>query len=174
MTAFDPARPRSAGVPLRVRIPYAALSLPSQAVSQTWALWLIYFYAPPGDADVEARVSGAFGLDARVLLGAVLTIARLLEALDDPVIGYWSDRTRSRWGRRIPFVVLGTPLWGLLFVLLFAPPSDAATADNLVYLFLIAIAFLSRTACVWAACSYRIASVEMLSAKVLAPGLMLC
>jgi GPH family glycoside/pentoside/hexuronide:cation symporter len=141
MTALDPALPRSPDVPLRVRIPYAALSLPSQAISQTWALWLIYFYAPPADADIEARVPGAFGLDARVVLGIVLTAARLLEALDDPIIGYWSDRTRSRWGRRIPFAVLGTPLWALLFVLLFAPPADGAATANLVFLFLVAMAF---------------------------------
>lgn len=141
MTAFDTARPPGAFVPLRVRIPYAALSLPSQAVSQTWALWLIYFYAPPSDAGFDARVPGAFGLDPRLLLGAALTFARVLEALDDPIIGYWSDRTRSRWGRRVPFVLLGTPLWGVFFVLLFAPPSAGASFTNLAFLFVIAIAF---------------------------------
>jgi Na+/melibiose symporter-like transporter len=46
----------------------------------------------------------------------------VLEALDDPLIGHWCDNTRSRWGRRLPFVVAGTPLLILSFVLLWFPP----------------------------------------------------
>ena len=121
----------------RTRVLYAAGSLSGNAVSQAWALWLIYFYAPPADADIGARVPAIAGLDARVVLGLVFTAARLVEAIDDPVIGYWTDRTRSRWGRRVPFIVLGTPWWGLLFVLLFTPPAATAAGVNLLYLFVV-------------------------------------
>ncbi len=138
---MDDRPPQGGSVPRRVRLTYAALSLPTNAISQAWGLWLIYFYAPPGDASIGPRVEGAFGLDARVLLGAVLTLGRVLEALDDPLVGYWSDRTRSRWGRRIPFVLLGTPLWGVLFVLLFLPPSEGASHLNLGFLFVVAVSF---------------------------------
>ena len=110
-------------------------------MTQTWTLWLVYFYAPPSDADIPSRIPDIAGVDDRVVLGAVLTAARILEALDDPLIGYWSDRTASRWGRRVPFVLFGTPAWVLLFVLLFLPPAEGAAAANLVFLFFAAQLF---------------------------------
>src|SRR5690606_18018393 len=93
------------------------------------------------DADIAPRIPEVGGIDDRVVLGAVLTAARLIEALDDPLIGYWSDRTRSRWGRRIPFILFGTPAWVVLFVLLFLPPAEGAAAANLVYIFFAAQLF---------------------------------
>jgi GPH family glycoside/pentoside/hexuronide:cation symporter len=124
-----------------VRVLYSSASLSGNALSQAWALWLIYFYAPPADADIATRIPEIGGLDARVVLGAALTLARAIEAVDDPLIGYWTDRTRSRWGRRIPFVLFGTPWWCLLFVLLFLPPGEGSSAANLVYIFVLAQLF---------------------------------
>ncbi|GAB4338802.1 MAG: MFS transporter [Dehalococcoidia bacterium] len=132
------AEPR---LPGRIRFAYGFASIAGNAVSQTWSLWLIYFYAPPSDATISARVADTAGIDARVLLGVTLTVARLLEALDDPLIGYWTDRTSSRWGRRLPFIVVCTPFWALLFAFFFVPPVDGASWANLVYLFVLAIVF---------------------------------
>lgn len=131
--------------PARVRILFSSASVAGNALSQTWALWLLYFYAPPADASIATRVPEIAGLDPRVVLGAALTLARVLEAIDDPLIGYWTDRTRSRWGRRIPFVLFGTPWWCLLFVLLFLPPDAGASGLNLAYLFTIAFIFFAVT-----------------------------
>jgi glycoside/pentoside/hexuronide:cation symporter, GPH family len=69
------------------------------------------------------------------LVGALLTAGRLIESVDDALIGYWSDRTRSRLGRRLPFILGATPLWALFGFLIFAPP-DAGTAATALYLFL--------------------------------------
>ena len=41
------------------------------------------------------------------LVGLLLAIPRFIDALLDPLIGAWSDNTRSRWGRRKPFMVVG-------------------------------------------------------------------
>ncbi|MQC27448.1 MAG: MFS transporter, partial [Chloroflexi bacterium] len=128
-------------LPRRTRVLYAAGSVSGSAVSQAFTLWLIYFYAPPGGADLATRVPDIAGIDARIVLGVVLTAARLIEAVDDPLIGYWSDRTRSRWGRRVPFIVLGTPWWVLCFVLLFTPPAATGAGLNLVYLFVVLQAY---------------------------------
>ena len=38
------------------------------------------------------------------LVGTALLIALIFDALSDPIVGYWSDNTRSRWGRRHPFM----------------------------------------------------------------------
>src|SRR3989304_1464627 len=105
------ARPAASELPRFNRLVYASGSLAGNAISRSRDLWLIFFYAPPGDADIAERVP-------ILLLGALLTSARILESLDDPLIGWWSDRTRSRWGRRIPFVLLATPFPALFFVLL--------------------------------------------------------
>jgi GPH family glycoside/pentoside/hexuronide:cation symporter len=114
-------------LPLRTKILYASSSVGSEALTQSRGLWLIYYYAPPADADLEQQLP-------RLLIGVLLLIGRLLESADDALIGYWSDRTRSRWGRRIPFVVGATPFWVLFAVLLFAPP-DAGTTGTAVYFF---------------------------------------
>lgn len=137
-TGATAAEPRT---PARVRFSYGFASIAGNAITQTWSLWLVYFYAPPSDATIAARVSDAWGIDARVLLGITLTVARLIEALDDPLIGYWTDRTNSRWGRRLPFIVIFTPFWAFLFVFFFLPPVGDASGGNLAYLFFLAMAF---------------------------------
>jgi glycoside/pentoside/hexuronide:cation symporter, GPH family len=128
-------------LPAFTRCAYGMASIAGNAISQTWGLWLVYFYAPPSDATIASRVSDMWGIDARVFLGITLTTARILESLDDPFIGYWSDRTKSRWGRRLPFIIGGTPVWALLFVLLFLPPVSGPSTGNLVYLFGIVLVF---------------------------------
>jgi glycoside/pentoside/hexuronide:cation symporter, GPH family len=70
----------------------------------------------------------------RVAVGALLFAGRLLEAFDDALIGFWSDRTRSRLGRRIPFILGATPFWALFGFLLFTPPTGS-TAGSAIYLF---------------------------------------
>ena len=47
--------------------------------------------------------SQVIGLDSW-LVGVAVTIALLFDALSDPIVGYWSDNLRSRWGRRHPFI----------------------------------------------------------------------
>ncbi len=138
MSASAGAAGWAPGLPLRVRVFYSSASIAGNALSQAWALWLIYFYAPPGDADIPVRIPELGGLDPRVVLGITLTLARVMEALDDPLIAYWTDRTRSRWGRRIPFVLFGTPWWCLLFVLIFTPPVEGSSMANVVYIFVVA------------------------------------
>ncbi|HMJ12386.1 MAG TPA: MFS transporter, partial [Polyangiaceae bacterium] len=62
------------------------------------------------------------GLDP-ALAGLAAGIALAFDALMDPVVGAISDATKSRWGRRHPFMVLAALPLGVSFVLLFAPPA---------------------------------------------------
>jgi len=54
---------------------------------------------------------------------AVLAVYAVIDAVDNPVYGYLSDRTRTRWGRRRPWMIVAAPVLGLSFVLFFTPPN---------------------------------------------------
>jgi GPH family glycoside/pentoside/hexuronide:cation symporter len=55
-------------------------------------------------------------------LGAILIVPRLWDSFSDPIIGHFSDNTRSRWGRRRPFLLIGGILSALFFVLIWYIP----------------------------------------------------
>src|SRR4051812_34793058 len=81
------------------------------------------------------------GLDAR-LVGLALTIALVVDAFIDPILGYWSDNVRSRWGRRHPFMyAAAVPLAGLYFML-WSPP--AGTSPSVLFVYLLALAVAIR------------------------------
>lgn len=54
---------------------------------------------------------------------SVLFIYTFIDAIDNPVYGYLSDRTRTRWGRRRPWLMIGTPLLVLGLIMFFSPPA---------------------------------------------------
>src|SRR3989338_3374119 len=53
------------------------------------------------------------------LVGVISAFPRLLDAFSDPMVGYVSDRTRTRWGRRKPWILFGALFSGVLFALMF-------------------------------------------------------
>lgn len=69
----------------------------------------------------------SFATDSLLLapatVGALLAAGRLWDALSDPLAGYGSDRTRSRWGRRRPWLAVAAPASALAFLALWHPPS---------------------------------------------------
>lgn len=60
-----------------------------------------------------------------ILVGNLMLFARLLDVVTDPLVGYWSDRTDTRWGRRRPWIVAGAPLMMASFYFLFQPVDGA-------------------------------------------------
>jgi GPH family glycoside/pentoside/hexuronide:cation symporter len=63
----------------------------------------------------------------------MLLIYTFIDALDNPVYGFLSDRTRTRWGRRRPWLVIGTPLLVLGFIAFYSPPTFLAGNSLVVY-----------------------------------------
>ncbi|MBD1876642.1 MFS transporter [Nodosilinea sp. FACHB-131] len=63
-----------------------------------------------------------------VAAGSVLAIGRIWDAFNDPFIGYLSDKTRTRWGRRYPWIVLGAIPFGVTFFLTWVVPDWGDTA----------------------------------------------
>ena len=63
-----------------------------------------------------------------VLLGIALFIPRFIDAVTDPLMGNISDNTRSRWGRRRPYIFIGAVVCAIILPLLWAPPSKTNMA----------------------------------------------
>ena len=68
-----------------------------------------------------------------VQLSLMLLIYTLIDAIDNPVYGFLSDRTRSRWGRRRPWLTIGTPLLILCFIAFYSTPDFLAGNSLFAY-----------------------------------------
>lgn len=73
------------------------------------------------------------GLDP-ASIGIALAFGLIANAVFDPLIGSWSDRTRTRWGRRHPFMFASILPAALLFWGLFNPPSGLGSTGELIWL----------------------------------------
>ncbi|MFT4519891.1 MAG: GPH family glycoside/pentoside/hexuronide:cation symporter [Halioglobus sp.] len=82
--------------------------------------------------------SQVIGLDAR-LVGLAITTALVVDAISDPIVGYWSDNLRSRWGRRHPFMYASAIPVALSYYLLWSPPLDWSQASLFWYLLVMAV-----------------------------------
>jgi glycoside/pentoside/hexuronide:cation symporter, GPH family len=81
------------------------------------------------------------GLDAG-LVGAVIMAALIFDAFADPVIGELSDRTQSKWGRRLPWLYGSAIPLGIIWMLLWHPPQ---MTDAMLVIWLFCTAVLART-----------------------------
>lgn len=67
--------------------------------------------------------------------GAALALALVVDSLIDPLIGYVSDNTRSKWGRRHPFMYAAAAPAALSYLFLWMPPANLGPQGLLIYLF---------------------------------------
>ncbi len=73
----------------------------------------------------------------------ILFIYTFIDAIDNPVYGFLSDRTRTRWGRRRPWLVIGTPLLVLFFILFYNPP--AFGSENAIFVYVLLMYIMTGT-----------------------------
>lgn len=73
----------------------------------------------------------------------IMLIYTFIDAADNLVYGYLSDRTRTKWGRRRPWLVIGTPLLVLCLILFYSTP--AKLAGNSLYIYAMLFYILSGT-----------------------------
>ena len=108
------AAPTAAGGVARTPLPKILVyALP--AVGDGFMTSLVSFFFLKFAADVLLLAPG--------LMGLLFGLSRIWDAVSDPLVGYWSDRTRSRLGRRRPWLAGGAVPMALFFVALWAPPS---------------------------------------------------
>lgn len=78
-----------------------------------------------------------------LLIGLVQTIMRLWDAISDPLVANWSDNTRSRWGRRRPFIFVGGVVLALVFPLIWMPSQAWGEWGLFIYLTIASVVFLT-------------------------------
>ncbi|WP_339295444.1 MFS transporter [Paenibacillus sp. FSL W7-1279] len=107
-----------------------AMMVPSQAFSSFY----IFFYV-----DTLGLGIGLASLARTVFL--------IWDAVNNPLMGYWSDRTKTRLGRRRPWIFGAIPLFMLTFVLVFSPP-EGLSENGLFMWFLVALILYEAVATV--------------------------
>ena len=103
-------------LPLRIKWLYGAPSFAGAAVAIPILVHMPKFYSD------EVLVPVGW-------IAMAIAIARGLDAITDPAMGWLSDRTRSRFGRRRPWIAIGAPLCALALVALFSPPSTLSPSE---------------------------------------------
>ena len=131
----DPGQP-AIRLPLLNKVIFSADHIGLQAIGYFRQQWVLFFLAPPaveGVPRVPDVLLLGYEIDARVVAGILIFSGRFIDAFTDPLIGWWSDRTRSRWGRRIPFVMFSTPFYAVFGALIWFLPDPGSSWWNAVY-----------------------------------------
>lgn len=83
----------------------------------------------------------AFGIEPAIA-GLLSAIPRFFDALTDPIMGFISDNTTSRWGRRRPYIFMGAILSAILFVVQWQMFEENGSTYNFWYFLLFSILFI--------------------------------
>jgi GPH family glycoside/pentoside/hexuronide:cation symporter len=106
-TAVAPERP------LVSRRTWLAYGLPAFALAGPFNFIQFYFLYFATDVLLLAPAA----------VGTLIAAARAWDAISDPMAGYLSDGTRTRWGRRRPWMFVAAPALALAFATLWSPPA---------------------------------------------------
>lgn len=106
-------------ITVKTRLLYGAGGAVAAAKEAAYTMFILLFYT---------QVLGLSG----TITGLIIAISLVWDGVSDPLVGSLSDRLRSRFGRRHPFMALSILPLGLGFVGLFAPPQ--AVIDNSIWL----------------------------------------
>jgi GPH family glycoside/pentoside/hexuronide:cation symporter len=115
----------------RERAAFALGDISANLVWTTISSYLLFFYT-------DVALIGA------AAAGTLMLVARLLDAVFDPLVGLLLDRTTTRWGRARPYLLFGTPVLAVSTVLTFLTPGGgggAALAYAYVTFILVGLAY---------------------------------
>jgi GPH family glycoside/pentoside/hexuronide:cation symporter len=103
----------------REKIGYGLGDAASHVVFDNVMFYMMFFY------------TDVFGLPA-AFVGGMFLVARGLDAVSDPIMGWLADRTHSRWGRFRPYILWGAVPFGLSCVLAYSTP-DLGLGGKMVF-----------------------------------------
>jgi len=108
-------------VPRATKIGYGVSELGTMACEMLLRLYLLIFY------------TDYIGLKPQ-LAGYAVAIAVIWDAVTDPVMGIISDVTHSRWGRRRPYILIGSLFLAFSIIILFSDPGETGQTGKFLYL----------------------------------------
>lgn len=83
------------------------------------------------------------------LIGLALGVPRIWDAINDPLMGHISDNTRTKWGRRRPYILVGGVLSGAVFALLWNPNPAWSKAGLLAFFAVVSMLYYTVLS-IWA------------------------
>ncbi|MBL0022509.1 MAG: MFS transporter [Sphingomonadales bacterium] len=116
-------------LPLRLKVFHGFGSIAYGVKDNGFSTFLLLFY------------NQVLGMDAG-LVSAALMLALFIDAFADPIIGYLSDRTYTRFGRRLPWLYAAPIPLALAWIAMWSPPEGMG---GYIFLYLVVIAILVRT-----------------------------
>lgn len=122
--------PPAERLPLRIKLGNGFGSVAYGVKENGFATLLLLFY------------NQVLGLEAGTV-GLILLCALLLDAMIDPLVGFWSDKTHSRWGKRHPWMYAAILPMALAWIALWHPPQ---LGPDWLPFYLLAFAFMLRAA----------------------------
>lgn len=112
----------------RTMVLYALPHLTDAVMTLPMALFIPAFYA------------GELGLPLAGV-GAMIAVSRIIDVITDPAIGVLSDRIHTRWGRRKPWLAVGTPLILLATWMLLVPTGKVSLSYLMIWASLLSIGY---------------------------------
>jgi GPH family glycoside/pentoside/hexuronide:cation symporter len=76
-----------------------------------------------------------------LLWGLIFFVPRILDAVTDPIMGFITDNTRSRWGRRRPYIFVGAVITGLTYIVMWQLYEENSLAFNFTYFLALSLVF---------------------------------
>lgn len=125
-----PIPKRGRALSLGQQLSYAAGNFPVGFGPTVVSAWLAYYFYGRVTAEGEPIV-----LVGALAFGTITLLCNVFNAFTDPAVGYLSDGTRSRFGRRRPWVIGGAPLLAVSFFFLWTPVTGNASWANQAVLF---------------------------------------
>ena len=122
------------------RLAYNASTAGWALLDSIFMTFYVVFLLPPKEKIAEgmiAYISNRTFLGVLTVLGSIMIFGRIVDAVADPLVASWSDRSRSHLGRRRLFLILGGLPLAVFPVLIFFPPVPDTSWVNAVYLALI-------------------------------------
>lgn len=118
----------------RTQVGYISGMLGWSILTNNITVMLIYFYVPPSNSNMEVLIPQVTIFGIFTILSLIAASGRLLDAITDPLIAFWSDRLKHPKGRRVPFMLFSVVPAALCCVLIFFPYQRAESSDNIWWL----------------------------------------
>ena len=120
--------------PLWKQIVYSSGASGFTIADRIWVSFMLYFYLPPAESGMPQLISNNTFWGFLTVAGVVTIFGRVVDAIADPLVGYWSDRSTSKLGRRKSFMLYGGLPLIICLALLFFPPVGEESILNVFYM----------------------------------------